>query len=291
MESGSVIDGGAPSGGAAAWERLRSAGARLVDLPGLAGLLLTLAAWSGAAALLGPALPPPHAVLADAATNLLASDRLPGIGLPRGGYFPHLVSTARTVLLGGSLGAVAGMATGLASAESRLVADALAPVVSLLGTIPIVILAPFFLIWFGLSGAAQIALVAIYTATVLHLFTLRGVRNIPASYFDYAATLGATPAQRFLAVCLPGAMPEIFGGLRIACAAAWGLAAVTEMLGGQYGCGRVLVALRSVYDLTGIMAVVLLLSVLAIALDQAVVALRAVTLRWSDPASATGGRR
>lgn len=86
-------------------------------------------------------------------------------------------------------------------------------------------------------------------------------------------------------------MPEIFGGLRIACAAAWGLAAVTEMLGGQYGCGRVLVALRSVYDLTGIMAVVLLLSVLATALDQAVVVLRAVALRWSDPASATGGHR
>jgi ABC-type nitrate/sulfonate/bicarbonate transport system permease component len=291
MESWSVIGGGVSSTGAAAWDRLRSAAVRLVDLPGIAGLLLTLAAWSGAAALLGPALPPPQAVLADAASNLVSSDRLPGIGLPRGGYLPHLFSTARTVLLGGGLGAVAGMATGLASAESRLVANALAPVVSLLGTIPIVILAPFFLIWFGLSGAAQIALVAIYTATVLYLFTLRGVRNIPAPYLDYAATLGATPVQRFLAVRLPGSMPEIFGGVRIACAAAWGLAAVTEMLGGQYGCGRVLVALRSVYDLTGIMAVVLLLSVLAIALDQAVVALRTVTLRWSDPASTTGGRR
>jgi ABC-type nitrate/sulfonate/bicarbonate transport system permease component len=291
MDSGRVIDGGTASSGPAAWERLRSGAARLIDLPGLAGVLLTLAAWAGAAALLGPALPPPQAVLADAASNLLSSERLPGIGLPRGGYLPHLISTARTVLLGGGLGAVAGIATGLASAESRLVANALAPVASLLGTIPIVILAPFFLIWFGLSGAAQIALVAIYTATVLHLFTLRGARNIPASYLDYAATLGASPAQRFLAVRLPGATPEIFGGLRIACAAAWGLAAVTEMLGGQYGSGRVLVALRSVYDLTGIMAVVLLLGVLAIALDQAVVVLRAAALRWLDPASATGGRR
>lgn len=120
MESESVIDGPVSSGGVAAWERLRSAGARLLDLPTLAGLVITLAAWSGAAALLGPALPPPQAVLADAASNLLSSDRLPGIGLPRGGYFPHLVATVRTVLLGGGLGAVAGMATGLASAEIRL---------------------------------------------------------------------------------------------------------------------------------------------------------------------------
>jgi ABC-type nitrate/sulfonate/bicarbonate transport system permease component len=61
------------------------------------------------------------------------------------------------------------------------------------------------------------------------------------------------------------------------------------MLDGQYGCGRVLVALRSVNDLMGIRAVVLLLSVLAIALDQAVVVLRAVVPRWSDPASVPGG--
>jgi len=289
MGSGSVIEREATSPAASVWKRLRAAAAGLIDLPGLAGLLLSLAAWSGASVLVGPTLPSPQAVIADAASNLLSSDRLPGIGLPRGGYFPHLVSTARTVLLGGGLGAIAGVGTGLASAESRLLANALAPVISSLGTIPIVILAPFFLIWFGLSGAAQIALVAIYTATVLHLFTLRGVRNIPASYLDYAATLGASPAQRFFAVRFPGALPEIFGGLRIAGGAAWGLAAVTEMLGGQYGSGRVLVALRSVYDLTGIMAVVLLLGVLAIALDQAIVVLRSMALRWFNPASATGG--
>jgi len=284
-----VIDRRTASGGAETSRvRLRAAGARLVDLPGLAGLLFALAFWA-AAARLGSSIPSPQAVLTDAASNLFSSDRLPGIGLPRGGYFPHLASTARTVLLGASLGAIAGTATGLASAESRTAANLLAPIVSMLGTIPIVILSPFFLIWFGLSGVAQVAMVAIYTATVLHLFTLRGVRNIPAAYLDYAATLGATRAQRFFAIRLPGALPEIFGGLRIACAAAWGLATVTEMLGGQYGSGRVLAALRSVYDLTGIMAVVLLLSVLAIAVDLALIAVRLALLRWSD-AAAAGGR-
>jgi ABC-type nitrate/sulfonate/bicarbonate transport system permease component len=262
---------------------------RLIDFPSFVGLVLALLAWSAASVLLGPALPPPQAVLADAASNLMSSDRLPGIGLPRGGYFPHLVSTARTVMLGGGIGTAVGVATALASAESRALANALAPLVSLLGTIPIVILAPFFLIWFGLSGAAQIALVAIYTATVLHLFTLRGIRNMPPSYLDYAATLGATARQRFLSVRLPGTLPEIFGGLRIACGAAWGLAAVTEMLGGQYGCGRVLVALRSVYDLTGIMAVVLLLSAMAVALDQMLLILRPVILQWSDAANPPRG--
>jgi ABC-type nitrate/sulfonate/bicarbonate transport system permease component len=173
-----------PNRTAASRGGLARVASQLVDVPSLAGLLLALLAWSAASVLLGPALPPPQAVLADAASNLMSSDRLPGIGLPRGGYFPHLISTARTVLLGGGIGAAVGVATGLASAESRALANALAPLVSLLGTIPIVILAPFFLIWFGLSGVAQIALVAIYTAAVLHLFTLRGIRNMPAAYLD-----------------------------------------------------------------------------------------------------------
>jgi ABC-type nitrate/sulfonate/bicarbonate transport system permease component len=77
-------------------------------------------------------------------------------------------------------------------------------------------------------------------------------------------------------------LPEIFGGLRIAFSAAWGLSAVTEMLGGRFGSGRVLVALRSVYDLTGIMAVVLLLGAFAIILDCLIVALRLYLMRWAS---------
>jgi ABC-type nitrate/sulfonate/bicarbonate transport system permease component len=149
-------------------------------------------------------------------------------------------------------------------------------------------MAPFFLMWFGLSGVAQVALVAIYTATVLHLFSFRGARNLPVAFYDYAATLGARPLTRFFMVRLPGTLPEIFGGLRIAISAAWGLAAVTEMLGGQYGSGRVIVALRSVYDLTGIMAVVLLLGALAIIADTAILLARSYFLRWAPTQSGSG---
>jgi ABC-type nitrate/sulfonate/bicarbonate transport system permease component len=77
-------------------------------------------------------------------------------------------------------------------------------------------------------------------------------------------------------------MPEIFGGLRIAFSAAWGLSAVTEMLGGRLGSGRVLVALRSVYDLTGIMAIVLLLGAFAILLDGVILSVRLYVLRWAS---------
>lgn len=258
------------------WTWLRGGG-----WAGLAGVAVTVALWTLASLTLRN-VPSPAAVANNVLFNLTSSERLPGIGLPRGGYLPHLAYTAFNVLLGGSIGAVIGVTAGLASASNRLFADLLSPVVTVVGTIPIVIMAPFFLMWFGLSGTAQLALVAMYTATVLHLFAYRGARNIAPSLLDYGATLGAGRRQQFFSIRLPGAMPEIFGGLRIALAGAWGLAAVTEMLGGQYGSGRVLSALRSVYDLTGIMAIVLLLGAMAIGLDLLLVALRRSLLRWAE---------
>jgi ABC-type nitrate/sulfonate/bicarbonate transport system permease component len=264
------------------WLRLRNATIQVIDPVGIMGVIVAIVCWSLASSIIGASLPLPSDVARNAYENLMSSTKLPGIGLPRGGYLPHLLFTTTNVLFGGLIGAGVGIATGLASAEDRRVADILDPVVTLLGTVPIVILAPFFLMWFGLSGIAQVSLVSIYTGTVLHLFALRGANNLPPVFTDYAATLGASRWQRFVAVRLPGVLPEIFGGLRIALAGGWGLSAVTEMLGGRFGAGRVIVALRSVYDLTGIMAIVLLLGVFAIAVDGAVLLVRSYALRWAD---------
>jgi len=254
----------------------------LFDPAGIVGIIVAVLIWQLSSYAMGDRVPTPQEVIANAFDNLFSSDHLPGIGLPRGGYMPHLLFTAYNVLLGGGVGALVGVFAGLVSAENKIVSEVADPIVSILGTIPIVILAPFFLMWFGLSGTPQVALVAIYTATVLYLFAHRGAKNLPPSFADYAATLGASATQRFLRVRLPGAMPEIFGGLRIAFSAAWGLSAVTEMLGGRLGSGRVLVALRSVYDLTGIMAIVLLLGAFAILLDGVILSVRLYVLRWAS---------
>src|SRR5882724_6287023 len=80
--------------------RLRRAFPAAFDPAGLAGLAIAVAAWYAASAAIGKTLPPPHAVVGNALANLVSSDRLPGIGLPRGGYLPHLLYTAYDVLLG-----------------------------------------------------------------------------------------------------------------------------------------------------------------------------------------------
>ena len=153
---------------------------------------------------------------------------------------------------------------------------------STFGTVPILVAAPFFLIWFGLVGAAQAILVSFYTTVIMHIYSIQAVRNLHPKYVEYASTLGADSRAIFLRVVLPGAVPEMFGGLRVAFAAAWGLAAIAELLGSRYGVGYVVLTFESVYDISNIMAIILYLGLLALVMDWAIVRLRGFVTRWAE---------
>ncbi len=244
------------------------------------GLALTLALWQVASELVGRYMPPPLAVLNNMIANFSASRALQGLGLPPGGYLPHLMYTVWNVTLGVSIGVAIGITTGLASWRWRMVDEVTDPIVTIFGTLPILVAAPFFLIWFGLVAFAQVSLVAFYAAVILHLYSLRASRNVDPRYRDYALTLGANDSALFRRIMVPAALPELVGGIRIAFAAAWGLAAIAELLGAQFGVGRVIVSLTAVYDVESIVSIVLLLSAFAVLLDVLVLAGRAWATRW-----------
>jgi ABC-type nitrate/sulfonate/bicarbonate transport system permease component len=227
-------------------------------------------------------MPSPRAVFANAVEHFSSSTYLTGIGLPAGGYVPHLMYTVSNVIVGVGLGAAIGIALGLLSARWDVVDQVTAPLVAIFGTVPILIAAPFFLMWFGIVPLAQIILVTFFTAVVLQVFTRRAMDNVPPKYRENAATLGARPALIFRRVMLPAAVPEVFGGLRIAFAAAWGLEAISELLGAQAGVGRAIYALSAVFDLTGVMAIIVLLGIVALAFDGLLWRLRQYLTRWAE---------
>jgi ABC-type nitrate/sulfonate/bicarbonate transport system permease component len=245
------------------------------------GLLITLGIWELAGRSIGRYFPSPQAVVINAFDNFNNSHYLRGLGLPRGGYLPHLLSTTRTVVEGVVLGCSIGLIAGFASFRWRIAEQVFDPLISIFGTLPIIVAAPFFLIWFGLMSAAQVLLVTVYTFTIFYLYVLRAARGVDVKYLEYARTLGARDALAFRQIILPAMLPEAFGGIRVAFASAWGLAAVSELLGARFGVGRVIVTLATVYDVAGMVALILLLSLVAIVIDALIVFLRAYLTRWS----------
>ena len=255
---------------------------RWLDPLPVLGIAGTVGLWYLASWAIGRYMPPPHEVFADAVANLLSSDYFVGLGLPAGGFLPHVAYTAQTVVIGVTIGTVLGCLSGIASARWRVVDQITDPFMSTFGTVPILVAAPFFLIWFGLVGAAQAILVSFYATVIMHIYSIQAVRNLDPKFVEYARTLGASSGVIFTRVVLPGAVPEMFGGLRVVFAAAWGLAAIAELLGSRYGVGYAVLTLESVYDVSNIVAIIIYLGVLALIMDWFIVRARALATRWAD---------
>jgi ABC-type nitrate/sulfonate/bicarbonate transport system permease component len=257
-----------------------------VDVLGVVGLLGLLFAWWLVTylGLIPPLfLPPPGEVGATIATNFFKSPYLSNYHLGNGGLGASLLYTIQNVLLALVIACVLGLGLGLSSARVAALRAVFDPIVLTLGTIPVLVTAPFFLIWFGTERAPQVALLVLYDTTIIYMFAQRAVGNLDPIYLAAARTLGASPRRMLVQVFLIGTLPEVFGGMRIALAGAWGLEAVAELLGAPAGIGRVIQALASATDVPTIMAAILALAIVAVAFDAAVAVLFGVITRWRMP--------
>jgi ABC-type nitrate/sulfonate/bicarbonate transport system permease component len=149
------------------------------------------------------------------------------------------------------------------------------------GTVPILVAAPFLLIWFGVGRSSAVCLVIFYVTVILYLFAQRAASNLNPIYEEFARTLGATQRRIVVDLLIPATVPEILGGLRIALAGAWGLEAVSELLGSQEGVGKVLEVLAGATDAEGIMANLLMLGLVAVIIDFAAARVVARLADWN----------
>lgn len=148
--------------------------------------------------------------------------------------------TAAEGLLGFAIAIPLGIAMGLLLYLSRVLAAALYPVITILQTIPLIAIAPLFVIWFGFDPTGKIALVTILSFFPIAIQTYRGLRAVPRYFQDVALTCGAGRAWTLFHVKLRVAARQIIGGMRIAAVYVFGTAVTAEYLGARNGLGIVL---------------------------------------------------
>ncbi len=247
------------------------------------GVIIALLAWQRLADHVGFALASPVDVWNDLQDNLFQSTYLEQKGLSDGGgYTVHLLATVWRVLGGVVLGGALGIALGLLSLPVRAIQEVVNPLAAFFGAAPIFVAAPFFLIWFGITPLAQVGMVGFYTALLMYIFSRRAGENLDAGYVESAQTLGGTPKSIFRYIYLPGTVPEIAGGFRIALAGAWGLAAISELLGAQEGAGFLIKFYATAFVVDGMVSLVVLLGLIAILVDRIVVFGLQYLIRWSE---------
>lgn len=150
---------------------------------------------------------------------------------------PAAAVTALEGLIGFLIAIAAGILLGIGLYSSRLAHRAVFPLVYGAQMMPLISIAPLFLIWFGFEISGKIAIVAIFGLFPIAVQTLRGLKAVPQFYEDVALTSGASRAWTLWHVKLRVAAHHIFGGIRISAAYVFATATTAEYLGARSGLG------------------------------------------------------
>jgi NitT/TauT family transport system permease protein len=191
--------------------------------------LLLVALWEAAVrtGLLDARFFPPPSLVLSTLARLIAD----------GTVVQHTVVTVGRVLAGFALGTAGGLAAGLLLGTIAPLRAALEPTISALYVIPKVAILPLVMLIFGLGEASKIAIVAIATFFIVVINTTAAVVNIEPLYIEAGRAFGARRAALFRHVVLPGALPMIVTGLRLALGTALIVVIAAEFVATQEGIG------------------------------------------------------
>ena len=185
-----------------------------------------------------------------------------------GSLFVHVWATVYATVMGFVIGSVIGVDAGHLARRIAFYQPAAQPVyVSALNALPKVALAPLFVLWFGLGIESKIALAAVLVLFLVFLNTYAGVREVDQDLIDGARLMRATRAQVITKVIIPSAMSWMFAGLKISVPYALIGAVLGEMIAANRGLGYLVQFSGSQFDSAGVFAVLIVIALLAVALN------------------------
>ena len=192
----------------------------------------------------------------------------------------HLATTLAEAFLAFLIGTLSGVVFGLAFARIELLGAVFDPYIRILNALPRVILAPIFLLWFGLGMTSKVALGVSLVFFVVFFNTYRGVRDVDVVLLDNARMLQASDRQLLRHVYLPSAMAWIFSSLHTSIGFALVGAVVGEYMGAARGIGYLVAHAQGVFDTTGVLAGLLLTSAVVLCVDLGIHRVERHLLRW-----------
>ena len=184
--------------------------------------------------------------------------------------FPHLAVTLLETLLSFVVGTILGITLGLLFALSPLCSSLFDPYIKVFNSMPRVILAPIFALWFGLGIWSKVALGVSLVFFIVFFNVYSAVKEVPGDILANVRILGANRRQLLRYVYLPSAASWVFSSLHTSIGMAFVGTVVGEYLGSSSGVGYLILQAEGVLDMNAVMAGVLILTVCSLLLDRLV---------------------
>jgi NitT/TauT family transport system permease protein len=201
--------------------------------------------------------------------------------------YGHLWVTLLETVLAFVLGTVAGLGIGMWLALAPVAAAILDPYIKAANSMPRVILAPIFAVWFGLGIASKVALGFTLVFFIVFFNVYQGVKEVSPTVLANARMLGASQRQLLRHVYLPSAMSWVFSSLHTSVGLAFVGAVVGEYLGSSRGVGYLILQAEGMFDINTVMAGILVLTAFALVLDWAVGVLERRLMKWQPRSGET----
>jgi NitT/TauT family transport system permease protein len=215
--------------------------------------------------------------------NLLFPDGLPG----NADIYLHLGTTLLETVLAFVIGTLLGLACGLWLALAPTASLVFDPYIKAANSMPRVILAPIFALWFGLGIWSKVALAVTLVFFIVFFNVYQGVREVSPVVLANARMLGANQRQLLRTVYLPSATSWVFSSLHTSVGLAFVGAVVGEYLGSARGVGYLILQAEGTFDVNTVFAGIVVLTAFALVLDGIVGVIEKRLMKWQPRSGET----
>ncbi len=192
----------------------------------------------------------------------------------------HVQQTLRETLAGFALALLTGLALALAIDLSSSLRRALYPLLIVTQTVPVMALAPLLVIWLGYTIWPKVLVVALVCFFPIVVATVDGLATADPDLLALLQAMGATKQQVLVKVRVPGALPAMFSGIKIAITYSVIGAIIGEWVGASQGLGVFMLRASNSFRTDWVFAAIAISSLLSIFLFLVVAALERLALPW-----------
>ena len=185
-----------------------------------------------------------------------------------GDILDGLAISLHRIVVGFVIGAATGLAAGIALGRSAKVEQYFGPSLRAIAQVPSLGWLPFLMLIFGLGETLNYAIIAKACFVPIALNTSAGIRNLPVSHLEMARALRLRRSTMIWRVVIPGALPSVFSGVRLALSHAWIAMVVVEMLADTAGIGYLMTWGRTLFQIDVVIVGMILIGVIGYLMDR-----------------------
>ncbi len=192
----------------------------------------------------------------------------------------HIISTVHLAFVGLLVGSLIGVLLATCLHLFPIIKEAVYPLLILSQNVPIIVLAPLLIIWFGFGIESKLVVISLVCFFPISISMLDGFRHIPLEFRDYFEMMGASKVQFFWKLELPYALPYVFSGLKISATYSVMGAVISEWLGAQKGLGVYMTLASSAYRTDRVFVAIFVIMFISLLFFAVITLLEKAFISW-----------